>query len=249
MPRRMLDTEKIASKSQQSDNEDFREQKITAGDRDLGSRVALENEPDLIWYPAEVNTSIRPGWFYHEQEDDNVRSLESLLDIYYRSVGGNATFLLNIPPDKNGLLHPNDVARLKEMGDFLSTAFRNNLCDTARMTVDSSEDGHGIDTARKDSYADYFKTPDGVQHCSIDVCWDSLQTIKFVVLKENILCSQRIENFCIEAFVDGKWVTLHSGTVVGYKKIVPLNAVLTNHVRITIQDARVAPTLAFLGIY
>ena len=98
MPRRMLDTEKIASKSQQSDNEEFREQKITAGDRYLGSRVALENEPDLIWYPAEVNTSIRPGWFYHEQEDDNVRSLESLLDIYYRSVGGNATFLLNIPP-------------------------------------------------------------------------------------------------------------------------------------------------------
>lgn len=71
---------------------------ISVCDEDFGSRKALENEKDLIWYPAEVNTSIRPGWFYHPEEDNGVRPLSELIDIYYKSVGGNATFLLNIPP-------------------------------------------------------------------------------------------------------------------------------------------------------
>lgn len=69
---------------------------------DLGSRAALQGEKDLIWYPAEVNTSIRPGWFYHTKEDNQVKSLEELISIYCGSVGGNATFLLNVPPMPNG---------------------------------------------------------------------------------------------------------------------------------------------------
>lgn len=71
---------------------------ISVCDEDFGSRKALENEKDLIWYPAEVNTSIRPGWFHHPEEDNGVRPLSELIDIYYKSVGGNVTFLLNIPP-------------------------------------------------------------------------------------------------------------------------------------------------------
>lgn len=78
---------------------------ISVCDEDFGSRKALENEKDLIWYPAEVNTSIRPGWFYHPEEDNGVRPLSELIDIYYKSVGGNATFLLNIPPSPLGLYH------------------------------------------------------------------------------------------------------------------------------------------------
>ena len=78
---------------------------ISVCDEDFGSRKALENEKDLIWYPAEVNTSIRPGWFYHPEEDNGVRPLSELIDIYYQSVGGNATFLLNIPPSPLGLYH------------------------------------------------------------------------------------------------------------------------------------------------
>ena len=76
----------------------------------------LEGEHALIWYPAEVNTSIRPGWFYHSEEDDQVKSLEELVHIYLGSVGGNATFLLNIPPMPNGLLHENDVERSEGTG-------------------------------------------------------------------------------------------------------------------------------------
>lgn len=100
VPARTRDTEKIAENSQQEYNEEFRQRKISAWDADLGSREILENEKDLVWYPAEVNTSIRPGWFWHESENDKVRSLNELINIYYNSIGANATFLLNIPPTK-----------------------------------------------------------------------------------------------------------------------------------------------------
>ncbi|MGB4647995.1 MAG: alpha-L-fucosidase, partial [Acetivibrionales bacterium] len=116
VPARTRETELIADKSQKEDNESFRQREISASDQDLGSREILRDETDLIWYPAEVNTSIRPGWFYHEEEDDKVRPLEELINIYLNSVGGNATFLLNIPPTKDGLFHENDVKRLKELG-------------------------------------------------------------------------------------------------------------------------------------
>ena len=79
------------------DSDEFRQRKISASDLDLGSRAVLENEPELIWYPAEVNTSIRPGWFYHAEEDGQVKPLEQLVSIYENAAGGNATFLLNIP--------------------------------------------------------------------------------------------------------------------------------------------------------
>jgi len=110
VPARTADTEKVASLSQQSDDPSFRQRTIRAWDLDLGSREALRDENDLIWYPAEVNTSIRPGWFWHPSEDEQVKPLAQLIDIYEKSVGGNAMFLLNIPPTDEGLFHENDGA-------------------------------------------------------------------------------------------------------------------------------------------
>ena len=118
--------ETMLSKCRESEKDVYKRQ-IKASDQDLGSREALENEEDLIWYPAEVNTSIRPGWFYHEEEDCKVRTLEELIHIYYNSVGGNATFLLNIPPTREGIFHENDVKRLEEMGDYLKAVSYTHL--------------------------------------------------------------------------------------------------------------------------
>ena len=121
VPLSTRDSEKIAEKSQQEDNTEFR-RRIDVRDEDLGSRKALANADELIWYPAEVNTSIRPGWFWHESENAKLRPLKELVDIYIRSVGGNATFLLNIPPARNGLIHDNDVQRLAELGEYIKKA-------------------------------------------------------------------------------------------------------------------------------
>src|SRR5690606_15657616 len=119
---------KIQSESQQADDRTFA-RRIDSQQSDLGSREVIRQFDELIWYPAEVNTSIRPGWFYHASEDDQVRSLGELLRIYYGSVGGNASFLLNLPPDRRGLIHERDVERLAELGRVLDETFRLNLAE------------------------------------------------------------------------------------------------------------------------
>lgn len=249
VPARTADTEKIAEKSQKEDEEAFRLRTISAQDMDLGSRGILEKEMDLIWYPAEVNTSIRPGWFYHSSEDEQVRQLEELIDIYENSVGGNATFLLNIPPDRKGLIHPNDVKRLHDFGEYIRNAYRHNLADMAKITCSQAEKDYGVENLRCDTYDSFFRTADGVTACDIILEWKSAVNIKRVVLKENLQYSQRIEKFKIEAWENEGFQRIYEGTVVGYKKIAVLEELEIKKIRIRILDARVAPVISFLGVY
>ena len=218
VPLRARDSEIVSEKSQHEDNEEFRMRKVDARDSDLGSRAILENEQELIWYPAEVNTSIRPGWFWHEYENDKVRSLEELVHIYNNSVGGNATFLLNIPPTPEGLLHENDVKRLGELGEYLERAFRTNLLGSAKL----SSEGGNIEAVRQDNYEEYFTVPKGNTTAEITAEWDSPVTLGNIVMKENILLGQRVESFTVEAEIDGEFTEVRQGTVIGYKRIVPL---------------------------
>lgn len=245
VPKRARDSEIIAENSQHSDNEEFRQRRVDARDSDLGSRKILENERELIWYPAEVNTSIRPGWFWHESENDKVRSLETLVNIYNNSVGGNATFLLNIPPTKYGLLHENDVKRLAELGEYLKKAFAKNLLEKARL----SANGSGIEEVRADSYDGYFTAGKGRNTAEITAAWSSPVSIGNIVLKENIRMGQRVESFTVETGNNGVFTEVHSGTVIGYKRIVPLKNITADSVRIRITDSRTEPTLSFIGIY
>ena len=208
VPARTKDTEIIKERSQHEDSDEFRQRKISASDEDLGSRAILENEKDLIWYPAEVNTSIRPGWFYHEYEDDKVRSLEELTNIYFNSVGGNATFLLNIPPTREGLFHKNDVARLQELGDFLRNEFANpiKVLDAKQIKLNT--------TSQADNFTVRIDLP--------------LSKIKYIIIQEDIEKSQRVESFEVLAKNSSeKYETLFSGTTIGYKKIIRFEKPLT----------------------
>ena len=234
VPERAKDSELISERSQQEDSEAFRLRRVDARDEDLGSRAVLAGEDRLIWYPAEVNTSIRPGWFWHESENDQVRSLSELIRIYNNSVGGNATFLLNIPPTDEGLIHENDVRRLAELGAYLKAAFRTNLLDSATVSNDA---------VRGDHYNAYCTEPE------ITAEWDAPVNIGNIVLKENILLSQRIESFTVEARVNGEYTEVYRGTVVGYKRIIPLRNLRTDGIRIKITDSRLEPAIAFLGVY
>ncbi|RGE63630.1 hypothetical protein DWY69_26510 [Eisenbergiella massiliensis] len=169
-----------------------------------------------------------------------------LVYIYINSVGGNATFLLNIPPTREGIFHENDVKRLEEMGDYLKAVFARNLLEEAGICVDSWEEGYDIEAVRRDNYEQFFKTEDGIRSADIKVSFPHPVSVSHVVLKENIRMSQRIEGFEI---MDDKGHVLYQGSTVGYKKIAvfPRTAVKELHIHIT--DARVCPTLAFLGIY
>lgn len=226
VPLRARDTEKVASASQQADDEAFRQRPIRAQDRDLGSRAILKDEKDLIWYPAEVNTSIRPGWFWHTAEDDQVRPLDKLIDIYEKSVGGNATLLLNIPPTSEGLFHPNDVARLQELGAYIRESYARNLLDDGGAMLETSDDGRVM-----------------------TVTLPEKKRLHRVVLMEDLRFSQRVERFEIDVGKDGAWTAAAAGSVIGHKKIVVLKPVMTDTVRIRITDVRVKPVMRFVGIY
>ena len=103
-------------------------------EEDLGGREKIQKAETLIWYPSEVDVSIRPGWFYHADQDSLVKSPEQLVDIWYSSVGRNSVLLLNLPPDRRGLIHENDVAALKGMKQILDVTFSNNLAEKAKTT-------------------------------------------------------------------------------------------------------------------
>lgn len=219
VPRRARDTEKIREKSQRADSAEFRQRTISAGDEDLGSRDIVRDEPDLVWYPAEVNTSIRPGWFYHPAEDGQVKPLEELIRIYRSSVGGNASFLLNIPPTTEGLIHETDAERLRELGAYLRETYRRDLAEEARVV----------------------RTADTLQ-----LLWPEPVSISRVVLMEDITQSQRVEAFDL---LDGEGAEIYAGTVIGYKKIVPLENCVTDRLTIRILSSRMEPHLKFAGVY
>ena len=247
VPARLSKAEAIKDKSQQKDDPAFRLQPIKSSDQDLGSREKLRDEPDLIWYPAEVNTSIRPGWFWHASENDKVKSLAELTDIYFRSVGANATFLLNIPPTNEGLLHKNDVRRLIELGAYLKNAFANEITQQAELTADSAAEGCDIHNALTDGYDTCYVAAKATAEICITLPKE--ETLCYLTLKENIRMSQRIERFTVDIGNENGFQEAFTGTVVGYQRIVPLYGVRAKRLRIRITDARVAPTLARIALY
>ncbi len=216
---------------------------------DLGSRELLAKAAELHWQPAETDTSIRPGWFYHKNEDTSVRSLKTLSDIYFRSVGGNSTLLLNIPPDTNGLFSKADVRRLKQLGETIRKAFETCLSEDAVFTADKSDSEHLIENVKTDSYDTYFKTDDGDNTVTITITLPEKRKIKMVEIKENILLSQRIESFTIDCANKKGFRRLCEGTTVGYKKIARFRPTVTDTVRITITDSRVAPAISHIALY
>lgn len=192
---------------------------------DLGSREVLAKANELFWYPSEVDVSIRPGWFYHADQDNQVKSLKHLMDIYYQSVGYNSVLLLNIPPDRRGLLHENDVQRLKEFADYRKRAFANNLVT----------DGQVLWTAGTGESREYTLTEGS--------------TINVVLLQEDITKGQRVEAFEVEALVDGQWQPVGQGTTVGYKRLLRFPEVKATQLRVKLLSTRLKANLCNVAAY
>lgn len=208
-------------------------------EKDLGSRALLADAKGVIWYPSEVDVSIRPGWYYHAAEDSKVKSPQKLIDIYYSSVGKNSLLLLNLPPDKRGVIHENDVNSLKEMVRILNNTFENNIVKSA-----------------KTASADVHKLTDGVLESScqlndntIELSFATPQTFDRLMLQENITQGQRVENFMVECWIDNQWKSVAQGSTIGYKRILRFGEVTTSKVRIVITSTRDLPQIAEIGIY
>ncbi len=225
---------------------------INPTQKDLGSLEALGEGDHLIWYPAETDVSIRPGWFYHAKEDDRVKSVEHLLDIYFSSVGYNSVLLLNLPPDKRGLIHENDVRRLREFRKVLDAIFDENLAAGAKAAASNVKGNNPTFAAEKITDGDketYWTTDDWTTTASIEFDLGAERTFNVAELAEHIKIGQRISEFALDAWDGGAWKEFAHGTTVGYKRLLRFDPVTASKVRLRILDSRVCPTLSGFGLY
>ena len=241
VPASAANLEELAASSQQEPgNGTF----LPEGDQmsqDLGSRDKLAGAKGVIWYPSEVDVSIRPGWYYHPAEDSLVKSPQKLVDIYYSSVGRNSLLLLNLPPDKRGLIHDTDIRNLMEMQRILKQTFAHNLLENATTTTFSRED-------LTDGQLQTCWTGQG-RSGILEIFFAEHIVFDRLVLQENITAGQRVERFVLECWIDNKWKKITGGTTIGYKRILRFDPVKCEKVRLTIMESRDTPLISELGIY
>lgn len=216
---------------------------------DLGSREKIRNAKTLVWYPAETNCSIRPGWFYHPKEDSLVKTPQQLVDTYFSSVGRNGVWLLNLAPDRRGLIHINDVKSLMGMRAILDSMFAVNLLESARVKAPGAGRGREAKNVIDKEYETYWMPAAGSTTPSIEFTFADERTFDVLLLQECITVGQRIEKFRLDAWQGGTWKEITRGTTVGYKRLLRFPAVTAHKVRVVIEASRTSPTLSAVGLY
>ena len=198
---------------------------ISPTGKDLGSRELLAKAQKAYWYPSEVDVSIHPGWFYHASQDAQVCSLANLVNIYYQSVGCNSVLLLNIPPDRRGLIHETDVQRIKELSEYIQKTFANNLL----------LNGNQIWQANAEESKEY-EVKEGT-------------LVNTLLIQEDITKGQRVESFLVEAYSNGNWNHMAEGTTIGYKRLIRFSDCQPERIRVTIKGTRAIANISNVGLY
>jgi alpha-L-fucosidase len=220
------------------------------GSPDYG-RFAAGTPDGADWAPPEVDVSIRPGWFYHAAEDARVKTLDKLVEIYEQSVGRGANLLLNVPPDRRGLIAETDASRLREFGEAIAATYKDDLARRARATsVETRGHAPAFDAAHVNDgdAASYWATDDGVTAGSIELAWPGPITFSRIVLQESIALGQRVERWTAEAFVDGAWTAIGDGTTIGHKRIARVRPTEASRLRVTFH-ARACPAISTVAVY
>ncbi|AXY72486.1 glycoside hydrolase family 29 [Paraflavitalea soli] len=204
------------------------------------------------WVPAEVDVSIRPGWFYHAKEDSLVKTPEKLFEIYLTSVGRGSTLLLNIPPDRRGLFHENDVKALRGFAGLLKKAFGKNLAFKAAVQADSyrgKEAAYAVSNITDGNPDSYWATDDDKTTGQLEVTLPAPSSVQYIVLQEYIQLGQRVQSFTVEALLKDGWKQIAAGTTIGYKRILKVSPIQTAKLRVNITGAKACPVISNLEIY
>ncbi|PYR77152.1 MAG: glycoside hydrolase family 29 [Acidobacteria bacterium] len=214
--------------------------------------VAAGTPDGTDWVPPEVDVSIRPGWFYHAAEDGDVKSVDKLVEIYEQSVGRGANLLLNIPPDRRGLIPDVDVARLREFGARIHETYKKDLARDA--TARGAEERGGSPSFPASLVTDgdattYWAAEEGATRGTIELEWKRPVRFDRVVLQEAIALGQRVQAWTIDAHADGRWKRIAEGTTIGYKRIARAEAMTTTRLRVTIEKARARPVISTVSVY
>lgn len=223
---------------------------LFAGKAGIENLLNTGSENGTHWIPAEVDVSIRPGWFYHAKEDSLVKSPEKLFDIYLTSVGRGSTLLLNVPPDRRGLLHENDVAALKGWRALLDSMFRNNYAQSATITASHQRGEEYAAVNLTDNNAEtYWSTADDVKQATLELSWTDEKKISYVFIQEYIKLGQRVKTFDVEVWQNNAWKKVAEATTIGYKRIVEIDPAITKKLRIIIRAAKACPVISNVEIY
>jgi alpha-L-fucosidase len=204
------------------------------------------------WVPPECDVSIRPGWFYHDSENDKVKSPEELVDLYFNSIGRGGNFLLNLPPDRRGLVHENDMTSLTGMKKILDRIFTKDLAIGKKTKASNVRDNSAkfagdktVDGKRNT----YWSTDDSVLEAELVVDLGGFSTFNVIKLREFISLGQRVEAFAVDCWQDGKWVEIAKGTSIGPQKLLRAEKVSSEKIRLRIIKSSASPCISELGIY
>ena len=204
------------------------------------------------WVVPLCNTSIRPGWFYHEKENGQVKTTQQLLDVYYKSVGRNGVMLLNIPPDRRGLFHENDIQALQEFRAVLDETFATNLAQEKAVDASSQKKQHpkfSPSNMVDDNPDSYWAAEDHVRTAVLEIDLGEPVLFDRIMLQEPIRFGQRISEFELKGLVNGEWISLANGTTIGYKRLLRIPPVNAEKVQILITKSNNTPALSNFGLY
>ena len=210
------------------------------------------HEDGTHWLPAEVNTSIRPGWYYHPREDHQVKSLPRLVKTYYESIGRNGNFLLNLPVDTRGLVHEHDERQLMALKQQIDADFETELAAgqlVAATDIRGNSKAYGAENVNDGDDNTYWATNDSITKASLTISFKEPTEINRILLQEYIPLGQRVKHFLVEAEVDGSWKKIDSQTTIGYKRILRFNTVKTSKVRLKIEDSKGPPCISNFALY
>ena len=211
-------------------------------------------ENGLDWVPAEVDVSIRPGWFYHPREDKEVKTVAQLMDIYYNSVGRGANLILNVPPMPSGRIHPTDEANLRAFGEALKKEFSKPLCNRSMRISATNTRGrsrkfapsHVLD-GKKDTY---WATDDSVKSAEITMNFETEREFNRLSISEYIPLGQRVRAWRVETKQnDGSWHQIAAATTIGHKRLHKFEKVRAREVRICITDAKACPCISDVQLF
>lgn len=209
-------------------------------------------EDGTHWLPAEVDVSIRPGWFYHPGQDTLVKSLPKLLDIYYHSIGRNASFLLNLPVDTRGLVHEKDVEQLMKLANAVRADFATDLAAGKNAEATNVRGNSKKFSASNvtDNYEEtYWAADDGIIQASLTIDLGGPISFNRFLVQEFIPLGQRVKSFTIDAFTDGEWKELATETTIGHKRILRLPDTIATKIRFNVKDAKACPVISSVKVF
>ena len=211
-----------------------------------------QGSPDgQSWIPAETDVSIRPGWFWHAHENQRVRSPKNLLDLYFNSVGRGTSFLLNVPPDRRGLIHENDVIALTGFKQALDRLFSSNLAAGAKITASATR-GAGFEPAMvldEDKHSSWA-APDGTLTATLELTLPEARRFSVIGLREPVRLGQRIRKFAVDVRENGAWREwIGDGSSIGPHVLLRGNPVTADAVRLRILESAACPCLSEISLW